>query len=478
MPEPVLPAIASAFGWALLTSAWPIALISALICAVLAATRRQSPAFRYRVAAAGLLLSSALFIAGILDPLGSIAPANAWPSISSPPSPTATRTTLVDIPANPVLGWDFNPLILASLWLLGFSTGISRLFFAFRRVSRLRRVSVPLDTTRRQQMREIAAESGCRGPIDIRIAPDAAAPMVIGIRRPLVLVPPGFFESLKPAQAEAVLRHEAAHVARHDLLASMAQAVARSALFFHPGVHILSRTMDLEREKACDLMAGAAPERRRALASGLAAIATTSMLRPLLGTAAASGAPSAVLERLEHLTVPGDGGSFIRRRTRQLLHKSAMLIAISIVGAGAAATAREIRLPAEADMRASLSQLRSPLVPARLPADRKVLEVQETDGRQTVSAEVARDVFEAEPMARGEHHDLRSLQLTSRTSGAGALRLDRSEHTDEEEERRHEALERRDEEAERLHELAEQRREATERSVERMPTSGAPPPTR
>lgn len=470
--------IVSAFGWALLTSVWSIALVTAFTCAVLAVSRRLSPSVRYRLAAAGLLLASAVFVAGFLEQLSSVAPTVVVRSALSELGPVATDAVAVD-PLKETLSWSFDALLLACLWMLGFSFAIARLVIAYRGVSHLRQTSIPLLEPRRQQIQQLARESGWLGPVDIRMSPGASTPLVIGIRRPLILVPRGFFELLEPTQVEALLRHEIAHVARRDLLVGIAQAILKSIFFFHPGVHILSRIMDVEREKACDLMAGTAPERRRALASGLAVIATTSTLRPRLGTVGASGSPGAILERLEHLTASDDNGSLIIRRTRWLQHNSAMLIAIGIIGVGVAATAREISGSAEQGWTASNEQLLSgPIMPSRMLSDRNVPEDQALDIRQTAPANLALIVLETDAPASGANEHVEARATPSLPRAPDAPYQNSSERADEEKERRFEAMEREDEKNERPDELAEQRFEFAERSIEMTPRPGEPPPVR
>lgn len=80
----------------------------------------------------------------------------------------------------------------------------------------------------------------------------AAAPVVLGHFRPLILMPIGLLAGLPPAQVEAVLVHELAHIRRHDYLMNLLQQVVEGLLFYHPAVWWFSRVMRNEREKCCD----------------------------------------------------------------------------------------------------------------------------------------------------------------------------------------------------------------------------------
>ncbi len=75
---------------------------------------------------------------------------------------------------------------------------------------------------------------------------------MIGWWRPVILLPIGALAGLTPAQADAILVHELAHIRRHDYLVNGLQHAAETLLFYHPAVWWLSRRMRIEREHCCD----------------------------------------------------------------------------------------------------------------------------------------------------------------------------------------------------------------------------------
>ena len=79
-----------------------------------------------------------------------------------------------------------------------------------------------------------------------------AAPVLIGILRPLILLPPVALTGWSADQLEMVLLHELAHLRRYDNLINLLQRVMESLLFFHPIVWWLSGWVRLERELCCD----------------------------------------------------------------------------------------------------------------------------------------------------------------------------------------------------------------------------------
>ncbi len=79
-----------------------------------------------------------------------------------------------------------------------------------------------------------------------------SSPVVVGIVRPMILLPPSLLCGLDQTQLAAILSHEMAHIRRYDLLFNLAQRVIESILFFHPIVWWLSRRVTIERENCCD----------------------------------------------------------------------------------------------------------------------------------------------------------------------------------------------------------------------------------
>ena len=121
--------------------------------------------------------------------------------------------------------------------------GVERL----RRSSRLVEVG---DLLRR--CRALADSLGIAGRVGVGVCDRLAVPIVLGIVRPLVLLPSASLSGWSTLQLEMVLLHELAHVRRWDNLVNLLQRVVESLLFFHPVVWWLSGWVRLERELCCD----------------------------------------------------------------------------------------------------------------------------------------------------------------------------------------------------------------------------------
>src|SRR6185369_7883872 len=80
-------------------------------------------------------------------------------------------------------------------------------------------------------------------------------PAVVGLVRPVILLPANTLTGLLPGQLEMILAHELAHIRRHDFLVNLLQAAVETLLFYHPAVWWISRQVRIERENCCDDLA-------------------------------------------------------------------------------------------------------------------------------------------------------------------------------------------------------------------------------
>lgn len=77
-------------------------------------------------------------------------------------------------------------------------------------------------------------------------------PATIGFIKPVILLPAAAVTHLSPAQLEAVLLHELAHIRRNDYLINLLLSITETFLFFNPFALLLINTARKERENSCD----------------------------------------------------------------------------------------------------------------------------------------------------------------------------------------------------------------------------------
>ena len=88
---------------------------------------------------------------------------------------------------------------------------------------------------------------------DIYLSDDVSGPVTFGWLKPAILLPTSF-PTLGVETREAILRHELAHIARHDWLFTLFEEIVRSFLWFHPAIWWLLAQIHLTREQAVDQM--------------------------------------------------------------------------------------------------------------------------------------------------------------------------------------------------------------------------------
>jgi beta-lactamase regulating signal transducer with metallopeptidase domain/HEAT repeat protein len=89
----------------------------------------------------------------------------------------------------------------------------------------------------------------------VRISSAAGSPCLIGVFRPVIVLPEAVLESCSSAALGAAIAHELAHVKRRDLLWNWLPAVTEVLFYFHPMVWLARREWRLAQEVAADDLA-------------------------------------------------------------------------------------------------------------------------------------------------------------------------------------------------------------------------------
>jgi TonB family protein len=170
-------------------------------------------------------------------------------------------------------------------------------------------------------------------------------PVTFGWLRPVVLVPPRF-ESLPQDQQQGVVCHELLHVGRGDWLMGMAEQIARSVLWFHPGVSILLDRIALTREQLVDSEVVRLTGDRRSYLDSLWLLARRSE-RPSAAAALPLLNRSDLFERVAVLT---EEVKMSKQRTLTTL--AAVIVSVALAGVAAAAAFPLVRGAAPAPLAA------------------------------------------------------------------------------------------------------------------------------
>ena len=367
-------------GWTLIHFVWQGAWLALATGVALRLLRGRAPQARYAVATLGLvaMLTAPLITAAALWQQRATGPAantQAPLAGSATWSPAVPSTTALTAPRAGARGTPAADVVLATavwVWMAGVLVLGVRLAGGWWRVQRIKAACLRAGASPWQQTAERLA-GRLQLTIAFRVVESAivSCPTVIGLLRPVILLPAAVVTNLTPLQIEALLAHELAHIRRHDYAVNLLQSVAESLLFFHPGVWWVSAAIRAEREHCCDDVAVEICGEPRAYAAALATLASW--------------------QSREFRFAPGASGGSLLGRVRRLLrvhedHEARSLgglvvfaIAIS-VAAGAALQAFVARVPDRPSIRgatatpASGPAIREPAIPASLaPEERRVV---------------------------------------------------------------------------------------------------------
>jgi beta-lactamase regulating signal transducer with metallopeptidase domain/protocatechuate 3,4-dioxygenase beta subunit len=155
--------------------------------------------------------------------------------------------------AQPASSWRSLAPWIVSAYGLGVAIMAARLLLGFTFVIQLQRRMQPIDDPQIEgAFRKVIRQLGLLFPPRLAWSSDIAIPAVVGMFRPIVLLPVSLQSGVPIEQLEAIFAHELAHVRRWDLWLVGLQRLVEAFLFFHPGVWYLSRCVSDAREDCCD----------------------------------------------------------------------------------------------------------------------------------------------------------------------------------------------------------------------------------
>src|SRR5690606_34223785 len=102
------------------------------------------------------------------------------------------------------------------------------------------------------RLEHLAQQLSVRSQPVVAYSEQVLVPRIVGLLRPVILLPTSAMTGLAPEQVEMVLAHELTHLRRHDLWVNLLQRIAEAALFFNPSLWYLSHRIHVLREYACD----------------------------------------------------------------------------------------------------------------------------------------------------------------------------------------------------------------------------------
>ena len=92
---------------------------------------------------------------------------------------------------------------------------------------------------------------GIRRDIRLMESPLVDVPVVMGVFRPVIILPQGLTVSLDQNQLKVIIFHELCHIKRHDLLKNTVWLIGRGLHWFNPFVLLAYRAYLADAEQAC-----------------------------------------------------------------------------------------------------------------------------------------------------------------------------------------------------------------------------------
>jgi len=301
----VVPQLANRAGWTLVHFLWQGALIAAITAGALRLLSRRTAQLRYAVgvSALSIMIAAPAVTFVFYAQAGSILRGTMLrtAAILDPAVLSRTAAAIVLPAHNP----QWTTWVVA-LWIVGVVLSSLRILVGWRLTRRLLQTasdSVPESV--KQMLACMMARMAFVRPVNLLISERIDGPAAIGWLKPVVLLPITAVTGLDPAQLQAVLAHELAHIRRHDFLVNVLQQCVESLLFYHPAVWWLSRRIRMEREHVCDDLAVAACGDPAVYAKALVELERSRSNVPEMAMAAARGSLKARVRRIFGWTPEG-----------------------------------------------------------------------------------------------------------------------------------------------------------------------------
>jgi bla regulator protein BlaR1 len=225
-----------------------------------------------------------------------------------------------------------NSYLFFGIWMSGVILFSLRFAGGCWQVNRLRKRQleiVPEELLRR--FTELKEKLGIRRNVDLRFSAAINTPMVIGVLKPMVLLPVGLLSGLSMEQVECILVHELAHVRRWDYFVNLLQSTVEIVLFFHPAIWWVSRVIRQERENCCDVLVVELPSSKIQYARALLSLEVMRQQRSALALGSQDGELASRIRRITGNAVPP-----VRKvHSRGLLFGLMLLAAVLLVGSQA-----------------------------------------------------------------------------------------------------------------------------------------------
>ena len=255
--------------------------------------------------------------------------------------------------------------LLPWVWLVGFPLACLSLLSGIAGAERFRRqCRILADDPLVAVCRRLQKVLRLSGNVALGVSDCIATPILVGIVRPLILLPASTLAGLSTAQLEMILLHELAHVRRWDNLVNLLQRMVEAVLFFHPAIWWLSNRVRLEREHCCDAIVLVHIGGPQEYAEILVQLALAPLrLQCVLGTSMAQQ----LIPRIRHILKQEDERMQVSRSLVAMALSLLVSLAVVAVASAQREPAKASAAPPVAESRAKPAEVKTGLQAAQKP---------------------------------------------------------------------------------------------------------------
>ena len=194
------------------------------------------------------------------------------------------EATLAPLPSDTTMStYLWVPL---ALWLTGTAVWLGRFVWGQLLLARLRRRLLPAGRETTQEVNRLRRVLHCPRPVKVGVLPGLQGPLVFGVRRPVLALPPHFTTDFSAEQQTAILTHELSHLAARDPSWHLGAEGLTALLWWNPLVWWVRGQLRRESEAAADEATLHLHDGPGLLAESLVILGRRLSARPVLGSLA------------------------------------------------------------------------------------------------------------------------------------------------------------------------------------------------
>lgn len=171
-------------------------------------------------------------------------------------------------------------LLLGLVWAMGFAAVLGIQLIRSLRLRRLLRDAHDV---------EMSLPTLIPTLIKVKTSASLLEPGLVGIFRPVVLLPQGLMARLSHGEIQSILAHELTHLRRRDNLTAAVHMLVEALFWFYPLVWLIGARLIAERERACDEGVLARGHDREVYAGGILKVCKFCLQSPLACAPGVSG---------------------------------------------------------------------------------------------------------------------------------------------------------------------------------------------